>query len=407
MAITKVSPNLLDLDAGITISVADNTDNLTLTTTDADASVGPNLRMYRNSGSAADNDLIGAIDFEGKNDAGSPEDVVYAQIFTQILDASDGTEDGYLSFKVMNAGTSRQRLLFDAGETVFNDESQDVDFRIESDGSTHMFQVDAANNKILMSANPAADTQSTPHDILTLATAYSSSGADGAAGLGPRIVFKIPDDEDNPSTGGGIAVVKESGDDSNSSAAMTFATSQNDETLDEAMRIDASGTLLIGKTSTAVDSSNGVHIKSDGTIFSNISSSTTGYQLRHNYNNRFFVTHLGVINAQTTSITGISDVRLKENIVDLETGLTEVLALKPRRFNWIEAEKVPTKNIAGFIAQEVETVLPDLIGSYDHDRLENAKSLRMGDMIPTLVKAIQELTTKLEAAEARITTLEG
>ena len=175
----------------------------------------------------------------------------------------------------------------------------------------------------------------------------------------------------------------------------------------EKMRIDSSGTLLIGKTSTAVDSSNGVHIKSDGTIFSNITSSTTGYQLRHDFNNRFFVTHLGVINAQTTSITGISDVRLKENIVDLETGLTEVLALKPRRFDWVEDEKVPTKNIAGFIAQEVETVLPDLIGSYEHDRIEDAKSLRMGDMIPTLVNAIQEQQTIIEDLKTRIETLEG
>ena len=175
----------------------------------------------------------------------------------------------------------------------------------------------------------------------------------------------------------------------------------------ERMRIDSSGTLLIGKTSTAVDSSNGVHIKSDGTIFSNITSSTTGYQLRHDFNNRFFVTHLGVINAQTTSITGISDVRLKENIVDLETGLTEVLALKPRRFDWVEDEKVPTKNIAGFIAQEVETVLPDLIGSYEHDRIEDAKSLRMGDMIPTLVNAIQEQQTIIEDLKTRIETLEG
>jgi len=405
MAITKVSPDLLNLDAGITISVADNSDNLTLTSTDADASSGPNLNLYRNSGSPADNDEVGNIAFNGRND--NSQDVKYAEIEAYVRDVSDGTEDGMVNFNTMVAGSGTSRMKLDTSETVFNDDSKDLDFRVESNGSTHMFFVDGGTNKILMSANPAADTQSTPHDILTLATAYSSSGADGAAGLGPRIVFRIPDDEDNPSTGGGIAVVKESGDDSNSSAAMTFATSQNDETLDEAMRILSDGSVCIGKTSTSVDPDNGVHIKSNGTVFSNISSSTTGYQLRHNYNNRFFVTHLGVVNAQTTSINAISDERLKENIKDLETGLDEVLALKPRRFDWIESEKVPTKNIAGFIAQEVETVLPDLIGSYEHNRVDNAKSLRMGDMIPTLVKAIQELTTKLEAAEARITTLEG
>ena len=175
----------------------------------------------------------------------------------------------------------------------------------------------------------------------------------------------------------------------------------------ERMRIDSSGNLLIGKTNANVDPDNGVHIKSDGTVFSNISSSTTGYQLRHNYNNRFFVTHLGVVNAQTTSINAISDERLKENIRDLETGLNEVLSLKPRRFNWVEDEKVPTKNIAGFIAQEVETVLPDLIGSYEHDRIDNAKSLRMGDMIPTLVKAIQEQQEQIEQLKVEIQTLKG
>ena len=132
------------------------------------------------------------------------------------------------------------------GGAVFNEDSADVDFRVESNDSTHMFFVDAGNNTILMSSNPADDTQATPHDTLTLATAYSSSGANGVAGLGPRIVFKIPDDETNPSIGGGIAVVKESADDSDSSAAMTFAISQNDETLDEAMRIKSDGSLLVG-----------------------------------------------------------------------------------------------------------------------------------------------------------------
>ena len=139
--------------------------------------------------------------------------------------------------------------LFEAKQgAVFNEDSNDVDFRVESNGSTHMFFVDAGSNKILMSSNPADDTQSTPHDTLTLALAYSSSGADGAAGLGPRLAFKIPDDEDNPSLGGGIAVVKESADDSNSSAAMTFALSQNDETLDEAVRISSTGNFGIGTT---------------------------------------------------------------------------------------------------------------------------------------------------------------
>jgi len=174
----------------------------------------------------------------------------------------------------------------------------------------------------------------------------------------------------------------------------------------ERMRILSTGTVCIGTTHEAVDNTNGVFIRETGDAYSNIGVNGSTWHVRHDYNWRFYVTNMGVVNAQTTSITAISDQRLKENIKDLETGLTEVLALKPRRFDWKESEKVDRKNIAGFIAQEVETVLPDLIGDYKHDRISDAKSLRMGDMIPTLVKAIQELSTKLDAAEARIKTLE-
>ena len=103
----------------------------------------------------------------------------------------------------------------------------------------------------------------------------------------------------------------------------------------------------------------------------------------------------------------MSDIRLKENIVDLETGLSEIMGLKPRRFDWKEGKGSDEKNVAGFIAQEVETVLPDLIGSFEHDEIEDAKSVKMGDMIPTLVKAIQEQQTLIKSLTDRITALEG
>ena len=65
MSITKISPDVVDFDAGITISTTDNTSNLILTSTDADANAGPVLELYRNSSSAADNDEIGRIYFYG------------------------------------------------------------------------------------------------------------------------------------------------------------------------------------------------------------------------------------------------------------------------------------------------------------------------------------------------------
>ena len=161
---------------------------------------------------------------------------------------------------------------------------------------------------------------------------------------------------------------------------------------------------LFGKTSNDLDTA-GAHIISAGTyagsVYSGITSAVASstYHVRDTTNNtwEFYVTNAGVINATSTSISSLSDERLKENIKDLETGLDEVMALKPRRFDWRDREE---KNVAGFIAQEVEPVLPDLIGDFMHDDLDDAKTVKMSDMIPTLVKAIQEQQEIIEELKA-------
>ena len=56
---------------GGTITVDDNSDTLTLESTDADANVGPVLNLHRNSASPADNDLAGRIVFKADDDAGN------------------------------------------------------------------------------------------------------------------------------------------------------------------------------------------------------------------------------------------------------------------------------------------------------------------------------------------------
>jgi hypothetical protein len=57
-------------NAASTISTADNSAQITLVSTDADASVGPLLDLYRNSASPADNDIVGQIRMQGENSAG-------------------------------------------------------------------------------------------------------------------------------------------------------------------------------------------------------------------------------------------------------------------------------------------------------------------------------------------------
>ena len=175
----------------------------------------------------------------------------------------------------------------------------------------------------------------------------------------------------------------------------------------EAFRIDNAQNVMFGKAALSVSTS-GFAI---GAPASGVTSSMPSGNTYHVYRSdgsdngyKFYVNFGGQINSTSTSISSLSDERLKENIVDLETGLTEVIALKPRRFDW---KGNGNKNVAGFIAQEVETVLPELIGDFLHDDLADAKSVKMGDMVPTLVKAIQEQQTLIETLTSRITALEN
>jgi hypothetical protein len=198
-------------------------------------------------------------------------------------------------------------------------------------------------------------------------------------------------------------------------------TAGNSISFTQAMTLDASGNLLVGKTSASASSGVGVQLEPGGGVVSVRSSSTNSDLAWYTYSTgagaaRFYVGMGGQVYATSTSISAISDRTLKENVRDLETGLSEVMALKPRRFDWKNGD---AQNVAGFVAQEVEEVLPELVTDYVYNKDEDGnniikKSLKMGDILPTLVKAIQEqqaiitaLTAQVATLDARLISLEG
>ena len=132
--------------AGGKFSTADNLVNITLESTDADANVGPNLDLHRNSSSPADNDLAGRIQFNSGND--NSQDVTYSEMYITTPDVSDGTEDGQLHIDTMVAGTSRSRIKLMPAETVLNENSIDLDFRVESDGDEYALFVEGDTNRV-------------------------------------------------------------------------------------------------------------------------------------------------------------------------------------------------------------------------------------------------------------------
>jgi len=142
------------INDGTTITTDDNTDQLTLISTDADANRGPRLALTRNSGSPADNDIAGTIKFNAKNDAS--EDIELFEINTTIIDASDGTEDAKMTINGIIGGASTNRLNLTNSEAIFNDDAVDIDFRVKSDsGNTehnNALKLVASNGQIFSTA---------------------------------------------------------------------------------------------------------------------------------------------------------------------------------------------------------------------------------------------------------------
>jgi len=101
------------LNTSVTSTTTATENNFVITSTDDGASASPDLKLWRNSASPADNDEIGNIFFTGTNSASEATD--YAHILGQITDVTDGTEDGRLTFKTMAAGTLSDRLTINSG----------------------------------------------------------------------------------------------------------------------------------------------------------------------------------------------------------------------------------------------------------------------------------------------------
>ena len=146
------------INDGTTITTADNTTQLTLKSTDADGSSGPLLDLTRDSGSPADGDVTGIIRFRADNDAG--EVTTTGQIVSLLNDASDGTEDGEIKIETMIAGSAQPRIDILPSETVFNEGSVDVDFRVETDGDANTLFVEGSTNRVgIGTSSPTAQLQ--------------------------------------------------------------------------------------------------------------------------------------------------------------------------------------------------------------------------------------------------------
>jgi hypothetical protein len=117
----------------------------------------------------------------------------------------------------------------------------------------------------------------------------------------------------------------------------------------------------------------------------------------------------GNIQNTNNSYGQLSDINLKENIVDATSKLDEINQIRVVNFNYIgdidEETNTPNKQI-GVIAQEVEQIFPGLV--YECGDTETiTKAVKYSVFVPMMLKAIQELKADNDSLKARIETLEN
>jgi len=110
----------------------------------------------------------------------------------------------------------------------------------------------------------------------------------------------------------------------------------------------------------------------------------------------------------TGSYGSISDVTLKENIVDAPSQWNDIKNIKIRNFNFKASSGHDTTKKIGVIAQELETVCPNLVEStYKDGEDTGKKSVKSSILYMKAIKALQEAITKIETLETKVAALEA
>lgn len=95
-----------------------------------------------------------------------------------------------------------------------------------------------------------------------------------------------------------------------------------------------------------------------------------------------------------TSWATHSDSRVKKNIINIKYGLSDLLKLEPKNFDYSNDTTDDSKRL-GLIAQEVLTHIPCLVQG-NGDQPDGTYSITYSDLIPIIIQAIKELKTQID-----------
>ena len=350
----------------------------------------------------------------------------YGQTSTaQMIELSSGQ----IQFKTVNSGSAdsaitwvRSMNVLDGGGVIVNEDSVDMDFRVESNGNSSMIRVDGGNNRIGFGfSNPAQSFAVQFPNAGAIGTFFDTgSNGDamynGAAVLGvSRVsngttslagpIFEVG--RDNSTNGtynvdkslftvrSDYTVINEDGEDydfrveSDNNANMIFLDASSDQ-------VNFGTSLTTGLA--VQNSETGVQLTQDGRIFlatgdhSDFNRTANGEIIRF----RQSATQVGSISvtASATAFNTSSDARLKENIADADDAGELIDAIQVRQFDWIADGE---HQRYGLVAQELNTVAPEAVSEGETE--DDMMAVDYSKLVPMLVKEIQSLRARVAQLE--------
>ena len=281
------------------------------------------------------------------------------------------------------------------GGVVFNEDSADVDFRVESNDSANALVVNGGTNRV------GIGTDSPDHAIHVVASTDGTgvSGDDSFVAHFQNLEatadksFGVKISAGSTGTDQALTIVDHDG--TNSLYSMTGAGTSS--------QVANKASVYAMNVYHAGDNSNryGIAIRT-GSNDGGGTNYSIGFQ-RGAGNAVGSITHSG----GSTSFNTSSDYRLKENVDYTFDATTRLKQLKPARFNFIGF----SNTVDGFLAHEVSSVIPEaVVGAKDavdaDDNIE-PQAIDQSKLVPLLVKTLQEALTEIDTLKTKVAALES
>jgi len=321
-------------------------------------------------------------------------------------------------------GTVNSNVSLDGGTFVFNESGADKDFRIEGDTDANLFFCDAGNDRIgIGTATPSHKMeiyQSAPSANIT--GLYFNTNSSG--GYSQKIAWY-----DNWSGGAGVrAGIYGYATVGANKGQLRFQTGNGGGSLVDVAVFDEKGQMAIGNTSPgatlSVETPSVVSNGFDALLLYNTGNSTpygmqivfsaaspdnnTQYYINCNDTGgaRFIVYSDGDVQNHDNSYGGISDERLKQDIIDSTSQTEDIKALKIRKYRFksdVEANPNAIHHI-GVIAQELQQTSPGLVSYNEKD---DTYSVQYSILYMKAVKALQETILEVEKLKTEVESLKA